>query len=248
MKLESNFLQGSDRSSCLSRGELHSQLTTLAMPVILTLLLQASAGNINAQSPAFPCSTRTPQYCAGAVNPIGKPGDATIYPIKGLTIAIDGAIQIASRDGKVLDAGVVSNPEGGNLGAVPGLGVELRIVLLVSGVGELNLNAVVIYRCIDNILGVAMASGCIRGRGGPGSDDFARGRNIRNVGFEGSDGPGVGVLRQAAVPVIDKCWHHGLIQACLSRSKGQHSLELHHGGAVVSVRGSKCSSQRPHQR
>lgn len=85
MKLESNFLRGPDRPFCNSWGKLHSQqLTTQAMPVILTLLLQASAGNINAQSPAFPCSTRTPQYCAGAVNPITKPGDATIYPIKGV--------------------------------------------------------------------------------------------------------------------------------------------------------------------
>lgn len=47
-------------------------------------LLEASAGHTNAQIPAFPCSTRTPQYCAGAVNPIAKPGDATIYPIKGM--------------------------------------------------------------------------------------------------------------------------------------------------------------------
>ena len=70
VKLESNFLQSSDRPFCNSRGKLYSQLSTQATPVILTLLLQASAGNINAQSPAFPCSTRTPQYCAGAVNPI----------------------------------------------------------------------------------------------------------------------------------------------------------------------------------
>ena len=43
-------------------------------------------------------------------------------------------------------------------------------------------------------------------------------RNIRSVGFQGGDGPRVGVLRQAAV-LINKCRHGGLIRACLSRSQ-----------------------------
>ncbi len=62
----------------------------LAMAVLSGIFFLGPIG-LRAQSTAFPCSTSSPQYCAGSTNPIAKPADATVFPIKGMLAFAPGA-------------------------------------------------------------------------------------------------------------------------------------------------------------
>lgn len=90
---------------------------TLSNPFVLAasvaILLLMSGVKLRAQNSQFGCSTNTPQYCAGSTNPIAKPADAVVFPVKGMAVFAPGTsgtgltfLQTftADTDGKTMDA------------------------------------------------------------------------------------------------------------------------------------------------
>ena len=63
---------------------------------------------LRAQSSTFPCSADDAQYCAGAINPIGKPADATVFPIDGMAVFAPGQ----SNSDETIISTFLADPQG----------------------------------------------------------------------------------------------------------------------------------------